>query len=54
MELGDWDERDMAEETVPSVYHGALNGLLQGSESYIDARVKQGIDDLFNQAPFDK
>ncbi|TAJ13840.1 DUF4136 domain-containing protein [Marinilabiliaceae bacterium JC017] len=53
-ELGNWDERDEEKETVPSIYHGALNGLLQGSSSYIDARVKQGLDDLFNQAPFDK
>ncbi len=37
---------------VPIIYIGAIDGLLQGSDSYIIQRVKDGIKQLFNQAPF--
>jgi len=55
IQLGDWENRSTNEDGDPSieyVYLGALNGLLEGTESYIDARVKAGIDQLFNQDPF--
>ena len=50
--LGDWKNRDEANDKIKYVYLGAINGLMQGSSSYIDARVKAGIDQLFSQAPF--
>lgn len=41
------------EDLRPTVYAGVLNGLLQGSDSYIEARIDAGIDDLFKEmAPF--
>lgn len=52
IQLGDYENRDEEEETMETVYDGAVNGLLQGSESYIEARVKNGIDQLFKQVPF--
>ncbi len=39
---------------VPVIYIGAIDGLLQGSDSYILQRVQAGIDQLFKQTPFDK
>ena len=39
---------------VPVIYIGAIDGLLQGSDQYIKDRVDNGIDQLFEQAPFDK
>ena len=50
--LGDWKNRDEANDKIKYVYLGAINGLMQGSSSYVDARVKAGIDQLFSQAPF--
>ena len=36
----------------PLVYTGVLDGLMQGKQSYLDERIDNGIDELFNQAPF--
>jgi len=52
VQLGDWENRDIAEDKLKMVYLGAINGLLQGSDSYINDRVTQGINQLFNQSPF--
>jgi len=52
VQMGDWEKKDEANDKLMFVYLGALNGLMQGSEGYLDARVKEGIDQLFNQAPF--
>ncbi len=52
VQLGDWENRDEANDKIKYVYLGSLNGLMQGSEDYLDARVKAGIDQLFIQAPF--
>jgi len=52
IEMGDYENRNMIEETIPLIYGGALDGLLQGSDSNIGARIENGIDELFNQAPF--
>jgi len=37
---------------VPVIYVGAIDGLLQGSDSYILQRVQEGIDQLFKMPPF--
>ncbi len=39
-------------EVMPVVYVGGINGLLQGSDDYIASRIETGINDLFNQVPF--
>ncbi|WP_430815960.1 DUF4136 domain-containing protein [Carboxylicivirga sp. RSCT41] len=49
---------EMADQTLknsdkpPLVYAGFLDGLLQGSQSNIGARIERGIDELFDQVPF--
>ncbi len=55
-QIGDFDNiKDVNDTTrVPMIYVGAIDGLLQGSDEYILQRVKDGIDQLFKQAPFDK
>ena len=40
------------EQVMPIVYVGGVNGLLQGSDEYRDARITVGLNDLFNQVPF--
>ena len=52
IEMGDYENRNRDDETIPLVYSGALDGLLQGSDEYIGNRIERGIDELFNQAPF--
>jgi len=52
IEMADYENKNEVEETVPLVYSGALDGLLQGSDAYIGDRIERGIDELFNQAPF--
>ncbi len=52
IEKGDYDNRDEVEETIPLIYSGVLDGLLQGSDDYIGDRIERGIDELFNQVPF--
>ncbi|MCU4157170.1 DUF4136 domain-containing protein [Carboxylicivirga sp. A043] len=52
IEMADYENKNEAEETVPLVYDGVLDGLLQGSDKYIGDRIERGIDELFNQAPF--
>lgn len=52
--MGDFKNRteDGDKEIVPPIYEGAIDGLLQGSTDYIGERIERGIDELFNQAPF--
>ncbi len=52
--MGDFENRitDSNTDTIPPIYEGAVNGLLQGSTNNISTRIKNGIDELFNQAPF--
>ena len=40
------------ERTIPMVWLGAVNGLLEGSASGLQARITQGIDQLFDQSPY--
>lgn len=43
---------DPGNEVYPIFFYGAVNGLLQGSDSYINSRLEAGLDDMFTQAPF--
>jgi len=54
--IGNISKRDTVNDTVrvPIIYVGAIDGLLQGSQQYINQRVEAGINQLFEQAPFDK
>ena len=52
VQLGDWKNRDEDKDKIKYVYMGAVNGLMQGSQGYKDARVKLGIEQMFNQVPF--
>ncbi|MBS2210461.1 DUF4136 domain-containing protein [Carboxylicivirga mesophila] len=52
IEMADYESRDVEKKTAPLVYTGALDGLMQGSQSYTASRIERGIDELFNQAPF--
>ncbi|TAJ14020.1 DUF4136 domain-containing protein [Marinilabiliaceae bacterium JC017] len=52
IEMGEPDAEN-SEEDIDGVYWGAMNGLLQGSSSYVDNRIKTGINDLFTlHSPF--
>ncbi|MCU4175695.1 DUF4136 domain-containing protein [Carboxylicivirga sp. N1Y90] len=50
MELGNMEAAE--DDEVPSIYIGAVDGLLQGSTEYLQNRIDRGIDELFNQDPF--
>jgi len=54
--IGNMDKVEDIHDTVrvPVIYIGAIDGLLQGSDQYIKDRIDKGIDQLFQQAPFDK
>ncbi|MCG8578557.1 MAG: DUF4136 domain-containing protein [Bacteroidales bacterium] len=52
IEMADYEAKNLSEETVPLVYTGVLDGLMQGSKQYTSDRIERGIDELFNQAPF--
>lgn len=39
-------------ETLPLVWIGTLNGLLQGSEASVRARIDENIDQMFIQSPY--
>ncbi|WP_417367148.1 DUF4136 domain-containing protein [Flavobacterium beibuense] len=43
---------DIANNEVPVVWVGAINGLLQGTDAYIITRATTGIDRAFMQPPF--
>ncbi|WP_121666360.1 DUF4136 domain-containing protein [Mesonia aquimarina] len=43
---------DIQDVQVPVIWLGALNGLLQGSDSYTISRIDNGIDQAFTHAPF--
>lgn len=45
---------DASKNKKAAYYMGGLNGLLKGSDRYIQTRVDSGLNDLFNQAPFNK
>jgi hypothetical protein len=51
IEMANNDARDNAKKTVPLVYSGALDGLLQGSTTNAGKRINNGIDELFNKMP---
>lgn len=52
IEMADYESKNIQDETVPLVYTGVLDGLMQGSQQYAGERINNGIDELFNQAPF--
>ncbi|WP_439183997.1 DUF4136 domain-containing protein [Carboxylicivirga taeanensis] len=52
IEMADFEQRNHDEQTAPLVYSGALDGLIQGSQDYTLQRIERGIDELFNQVPF--
>ena len=52
IEIADYANKNTVEETMPLIYTGVLDGLIQGSESYAGQRINNGIDELFNQVPF--
>jgi hypothetical protein len=43
---------DTAEEEIPVVWQGVINGLLQGSNSSIVFRANNGVDQMFTQSPY--
>nr|WP_321453224.1 DUF4136 domain-containing protein [uncultured Carboxylicivirga sp.] len=50
--MGNFKDRNTTEDKVPPIYEGAIDGLLQGNIQYIGDRIERGIDELYNQAPF--
>ena len=40
------------DEEIPNVWLGALNGVLEGSTSGMQARITRGIDQAFDQSPY--
>ncbi len=50
--MADYTNKNVTEETIPLIYTGVLDGLMQGSQNYAGTRIKNGINELFNQAPF--
>lgn len=47
-----YPEGTTSDNEVPVEWMGVLNGLLQGSEANIVARITSGLDDAFNHPPF--
>ncbi|MCK5839820.1 MAG: DUF4136 domain-containing protein [Bacteroidales bacterium] len=52
MNMSDPANADLEEKIIPVVWLAGLNGLLKGSNSYIDERVKRMIDQAFTQSPY--
>ena len=40
------------EEQIPNVWVGVINGLLEGSQSGLQTRIREGIDQAFDQSPY--
>ena len=51
VEMLDPNQLNMGE-TVPAIWAGAINGLLEGSDSNIQGRIEENIDQLFNQSSY--
>ena len=52
LDMYDMTRPNETDQEVPAVWVGAINGLLEGNETGIDLRVKNGIQDLFDQSPY--
>ena len=48
----DPSEADDSDETVPVVWNALINGLVTGSDSSIEARIRTEIDQSFSQSPY--
>jgi hypothetical protein len=51
VELLDPDKLN-ADDTIPAISAGAINGLLEGSDSQIQGRLEENLDQLFTQSPY--
>jgi hypothetical protein len=40
------------EERIPVVWIGAINGLAEGTDQYINERIERGISQMFKQSPY--
>ena len=52
MNMSDPKNADLEEKIIPVVWIADLNGLVKGSNAYIDERVKRMIDQAFKQSPY--
>jgi uncharacterized protein DUF4136 len=43
---------DESQERIPTVWAGAINGLVEGPDAQINARLNTSIDQLFDQSPY--
>jgi hypothetical protein len=50
--VGITDPDQASTNTLPVVWNGILNGLLEGSDASILARVTTNIDQMFKQSPY--
>ena len=52
IDMVDRGARDEGEELIPSVWAGAVNGLLEGSSTEIRRRLTSSINQCFSQSPY--
>lgn len=43
---------NLEEKTIPLVWSGLINGLLDGSKASIEDRIEDGINQIFDQSPY--
>ncbi|WP_268124802.1 DUF4136 domain-containing protein [Roseivirga pacifica] len=46
------NENDADTDPVPVLWSGSINGLLEGSQTSINARLAKGLDQMFNDSPY--
>ena len=52
IEMFDVSEIDESEQRLPAIWLGGVNGLLDGSDAAINARITTSIDQAFDQSPY--
>jgi hypothetical protein len=52
MNMVDVDGAEMDEETFPIPWNGVINGLVTGSDASLEARIRNNINQAFDQSPY--
>lgn len=50
--LADWENRDPEAETVPLLWMGAAQGVIESSAMSMAERIERAIDQMFSQSPY--
>ena len=52
IQMGDAKNPNMSEETINTVWLGGINGILESSGASINVRIRESIDQAFEQSPY--